>query len=112
MNSEATSVEASHDLKAQPRALPLATGSAPRVRTIQPGRNEWHGRYKRHEIFLHRESRREDWWIQVVGPDGCYAYDGVWRKSAGQPRRAAVLEALHGAMLWPNRPGAEAPKDV
>jgi hypothetical protein len=66
-------------------------------------RNAFWGTYKRHEIHLNREDRNDDWYIQVIHEDGGRLYDGSWGDSAGKTRREAIIEALRGAMLWPNK---------
>lgn len=73
---------------------------APRLRKIQQSRNTYLGRYKGHVVDVSRESRSDNWYIIVTAPNGCYSYDGWWRDSAGKTKREAILEALHGAMLW------------
>ena len=77
-------------------------GFGPRVRTLTKDRNSFWGVYKNHEIHLTREDQNDDWYIQVIADDGGRLYDGTWRDSTGKSRRAAILEALRGAMLWPN----------
>ena len=72
----------------------------PRLRTIQQSRNTYLGRYKGHVVDVSREAKSDNWYIIVTAPNGCYSYDGWWGESAGKPKRAAILEALEGAMLW------------
>lgn len=55
--------------------------------------------YKRHQIHLEKESPCKDWYIQVVAPDGCYAYDGWWRDSADKTEHEASAEAKRGARI-------------
>lgn len=75
--------------------------SAPRVKTLRLDRDEAWYRYKGHDIEIRRQNRRDDWYISVRNDAGQLAYDGWWEGSAGKPKRAVVLEALNGAMLYP-----------
>lgn len=54
----------------------------------------------------------KDWYIQVVAPDGCYAYDGWWKDSSAKPIREVVAEAFHGARLeWDGLPVEESARE-
>lgn len=74
----------------------------PRLKMAEGGNknNVWM-RYRKHDIHLNRKPGR-NWYIQVIAPDGQYAYDGFWRDSEGKSIKEAALEALNGACLWPN----------
>lgn len=61
--------------------------------------DEFRSRYKGHEIELERDDESSNWYIQVWPTGKSYSYDGWWRDSAGEPKEAAIKEALRGAML-------------
>ena len=75
---------------------------APRVRKSWECSTEGHYTYKGRAIGIARDSKNDDWYIIVTAPCGMRDYDGWWRNSSGKTHREAVLEALRGAMLWPN----------
>ena len=66
----------------------------PRVRTVFQDDDSGHYRYRRHEVEIS--------YIVVTAPNGVRAYDGWWYAGRGKTHREALMEALHGAMLWPN----------
>lgn len=58
--------------------------------------------FKKHEITVERESRKDNWYIRVTAPCGSYAYDGWWSDSASKTVKEAFEEAKRGAQLNPN----------
>lgn len=77
----------------------------PRVRTIREDERSGCYRYKGHDIEIDYDQQHDGWYIVVMAPNGMRDYDGWWRNSSGKTHREAVLEALDGAMLWPNTGG-------
>ena len=59
--------------------------------------------FKKHDITVERESRKDDWYIRVTAPCGLYAYDGWWPDSASKTAKEAFEEAKDGAQLDPNK---------
>lgn len=77
--------------------------TAPRVRTVMKTSYSGSYKYKGHFIDIDRDNDKFGWWyIIVTAPNGMRDYDGWWKNSRGKTHREAVLEALHGAMLWPD----------
>lgn len=74
----------------------------PRVRTVFQDDDSGHYRYRRHEVEISYEQPRDCWYIVVTAPNGVRAYDGWWYAGSGKTHREALMEALNGAMLWPN----------
>lgn len=61
---------------------------------------ERHVTFKRHAIHVERDQKMFGWWyIIVTAPNGCHAYNGWWRDSAGRTADEAIAEAKRGAML-------------
>lgn len=84
----------------------------PRVRTVYQDEDSGHYRYKGREIEISYEQPRDCWYIVITAPNGIRDYDGWWRDSSGKTHREAILEALRGAMLWPNTTMTAAPRAV
>lgn len=72
----------------------------PRVQTLMHEAHKFQGRYKNFDLELMRKDARALWYIRVLDPRGCYAYDGWWTDSVGKSLEDAVAEALQGACLW------------
>ncbi len=60
--------------------------------------------FRQHSIVLTRDEPNSNWYIRVRAPNGCYAYDGWWRDSAGRPLKDALYQAKVGAGLIPPSP--------
>ena len=80
----------------------------PRIKVIEQTADEFHGRYKKHDISISRESDYI-YYIMVACPDGTYAYDGWWGDDLERhTMEQAVQEALEGSLLTAQPQGGEA----
>ena len=65
---------------------------------------QYHRTYKKHDMTVERDSRKDDWYIRVTAPCGSYAYDGWWPDSADKTAAEAFEEAKDGACLKKRTP--------
>jgi uncharacterized protein (DUF2461 family) len=62
-------------------------------------KESYEGSYKKHAIYIFRDQDTGDWYIQVVAPNGTFAYDGWWASSEDKTIDQAIAEAKDGAQL-------------
>lgn len=79
--------------------------TAPRVRKIEQLNDVGWFEYRQCAIHIERQTKHENWYIQVQHADGGYLYDGWWTDSIGKTMREAVVEACRGAGLHPTDGG-------
>lgn len=60
------------------------------------------GVHKGYEFDLENDPDQfsDDWYIQVIHPNGMYDYDGFWRDSEDKEVLEVIIQACDGALIW------------